>query len=306
MSYKRLLSISIVCISLATAALAGPFTSVIVYGDSLSDNGNLYAASGQPPSPPYFNGRRSNGPVAVEDLANALGAPLKDYAWIGATTGIGNYGDGGTPTSFGAFNLPGMLTEFNLTKASLGPVANSLFIVWGGANDFLAPSPVDATAQAVINRAITNLLTIVGSLESLGASHIIVPGLPDIGLTPYYQSLGPVAAAQGSLLTDAFNAALKANLPGNAIYVDTASLIRSMVVNPSAFGFTNVTSACFNGVTVCADPSKYLFFDDFHPTAATHAFVAAELMGAAVPEPATVFLVLAGLGSLALARRRSH
>ena len=90
---------------------AAPITSVVVYGDSLSDNGNLFAVSGQPASPPYFNGRRSNGLVAVEDVANTLGVPLKDFAWVGATTGIGNIGDGGTPTSFGAFNLPGMLTE---------------------------------------------------------------------------------------------------------------------------------------------------------------------------------------------------
>jgi hypothetical protein len=36
---------------------------------------------------------------------------LKDQAWLGATTGIGNFGDGGTPTNFGALGLPGMQAE---------------------------------------------------------------------------------------------------------------------------------------------------------------------------------------------------
>jgi outer membrane lipase/esterase len=49
-------------ISLVSAAA---FTNVIVYGDSLSDNGNLYALMGEPPSSPYWMGRFSNGPVTV-------------------------------------------------------------------------------------------------------------------------------------------------------------------------------------------------------------------------------------------------
>src|ERR1039458_8722594 len=117
----------------------------LVYGDSLSDKGNLFAATGEPGAP-YYQGRRSDGPVAVEQLATALGTPLLDFAWIGATTGIGNYADGGTPTTLGAFSLPGMQGEFAATQALLGPYLNSgLFIVWGGANDFLSPSPLDLT-----------------------------------------------------------------------------------------------------------------------------------------------------------------
>src|SRR5689334_18901018 len=79
-----------------SVADASPITSVVVYGDSLSDNGNLFAAVGFPP-PPYFHGRFSDGPVAVEQLAASLGVPLFDFAVGGATTGIGGT-DGGSPT----------------------------------------------------------------------------------------------------------------------------------------------------------------------------------------------------------------
>ena len=96
MHSRRVVVAVVFLLTMSAAALAGPFTSVIAYGDSLSDNGNLYQVAGRPPSPPYFNGRFSNRPVAVEDLAAALGAPLFDFAWGGATTGVGSYADNGS------------------------------------------------------------------------------------------------------------------------------------------------------------------------------------------------------------------
>ena len=68
------------------AASAAPFSSVVVFGDSLSDNGNVFAATGFFPPAPYAQ-RFSNGPVAVEYMASALGLPLVNYAHGGATTG---------------------------------------------------------------------------------------------------------------------------------------------------------------------------------------------------------------------------
>ena len=58
-------------ISLAPAGAFGCVEELIVFGDSLSDNGNLYAAAGVP-GPPYFEGRFSNGPTWVEVLAERL------------------------------------------------------------------------------------------------------------------------------------------------------------------------------------------------------------------------------------------
>jgi len=287
----------------SAVAQAGPISSIVAYGDSLSDNGNLFAAAGVPGAP-YFQGRRSNGPVAVEQLATALGVPLADFAWVGATTGIGNYGDGGTPTSLGVFSLPGMQAELAATQGFLGPyLTTALFVVWGGPNDFLAPSPLDTTPQQIINRAVSDELGIVASLKLLGAQNILVPGMPDLGLTPYFESLGPVAAAQASAATDAFNAALRAGLPSGVLFYDTASLLRSIVANPAAYGFTNVSDACVHGTTVCANPSQYLFFDDFHPTTAADRFVAAGFL-ATVPEPSTFVLVIGGLLVGGILRKR--
>jgi phospholipase/lecithinase/hemolysin len=292
----------------ATSVIASPYSAVVVYGDSLSDSGNLYAAAGFP-GLPYYQGRRSNGPVAVEQLASAIGAPLLDFAWIGATTGSGNYADGGTVTSAGASGLPGMSSVFAATQGLLAPyAAGGLFVVWGGPNDVLAPSPLDIGSGgvdwgAVISRAVTNELAIVGGLQALGAQHILVPGMPDLGLTPYFRSIDAVAF--GSAFTDAFNAALEAALPADVVFYDTAALLRSVFDNPLDYGFANVMDPCFDGTTVCANPGEYLYFDAFHPTTATHAILAREFAGAmGVPEPAVLLLVLIALASLGWSRRR--
>ena len=298
--------------SMAASIQAAPFSAVVVYGDSLSDNGNLYSQIGFPPDPPYYQGRRSDGPVAVEYLASALGVPLLNNAWLGATTGVGNYGDGGTTTSFGTLlpppfpPLPGMQTTFAATQGALGPyISSSLFVIWGGANDFLAPSPLDTTPAEIIGRAVANELVIVGTLRGMGvpANHILVPGMPDLGLTPYFQGFGPIVAGQMSAITDAFNNALATNLPAGVLFYDTAGLVRSIFANPAAFGLTNVTNPCFNGTSVCSNPEQYLFFDDFHPTTAVHSIVGGAF-AATVPEPSTILLMSAGLALCGWRARR--
>jgi len=307
MSAQRFLIALLAVVCFTTTVFAAQYTSVVVYGDSLSDNGNLFAATGGtiPPDPPYYQGRRSNGPVAVEYLAASLGAPLFDFAWIGATTGVGNYGDGGTVTSVGSSGLLGMTALYDATKGSLGPfISGGLFVVWGGPNDILAPSPLDFTPQNIITRAVTNELAIIAELKGMGVKSILAPGMPDLGLTPYFKSLGQAAAAYGTAFAGAFNAGLQALLPSDVLYYDTASWMRSVVTDPAAYGLTNVTDA-YLLTGSGEDPNGYLFYDDFHPTTAAHAILAREFEATvAVPEPATIILVSAGLGGLVFWQRR--
>lgn len=302
MRLQRLFGLLVLLGALTGAAQAGAFSYVAVFGDSLSDNGNLYAAIGYPP-PPYYNGRMSNGPVAVEDLAARLSSPLADYAWIGATTGIGNVVDGGTATSYGAFGLPGMLTSFAGVAPSLPNKSSALFVLWGGPNDVLSDLSDPSLLPGAIANAVTNISDMALLLEAAGAQHILVPDMPDLGLTPRLLAEGPAASAEGTEVTDLFNALLAASLPPGVKLFDTAGFLRSVASNPAAYGFTDVTDACFNGVTVCADPNQYLFWDDIHPTAAADLFLSAEF-AASVPEPSTAVLVLAGLCAFAASVRR--
>ena len=92
---------SLALLVMAKLAFAGTFSTIILFGDSLSDTGNVFHATSAVPgtaaipiSPPYFRGRFANGPMWIEELANALGlqiAPSLDggtnFAFGGALTG---------------------------------------------------------------------------------------------------------------------------------------------------------------------------------------------------------------------------
>lgn len=137
-----------------TTAQTQPNVDFFVFGDSLSDIGNLFRKTlgTVPPSPPYFEGRFSNGPLAVEILAQDLGLPLSlktDFAIGGARTDRTNNGDIG-PIQFG-----GLLTQIDSFKdqaAELGAGAEDLYLVWAGGNDFLRllSSPTDPTAISTL------------------------------------------------------------------------------------------------------------------------------------------------------------
>jgi phospholipase/lecithinase/hemolysin len=72
----------------ASNGFAASFDEIVIFGDSLSDNGNLVFIENQPEPDPelYYQGRFYNGPVWVEYLADPqhLNAPLTDRAIGGA------------------------------------------------------------------------------------------------------------------------------------------------------------------------------------------------------------------------------
>src|SRR4051812_6790316 len=140
------------------------FKALYVLGDSLSDTGRTFAAIGVPPAPYYYQGRTSNGPLWIEYLAPQLGMrynPLDNFSWAGANTGRLNVFTG----------LPGILDEWDElrgeTKHSLDK--HSLYIVFGGANDFFRILSNGENPMVVIPEAVGNIIRLVAELKAAGA-----------------------------------------------------------------------------------------------------------------------------------------
>jgi len=345
-------------------------SAIHVFGDSLSDTGNLLAltsgllppsvgipspfAPPNPTPPPYFAGRFSNGPAWVDRVAGAKGLPLNnafDSFSLLPGMGINNFAVGGAFSASSNSNdpaLPGIAEQVGLFSALLGgpsAPADDLYVIWGGANDIvfagdiLGITPVEAAQMGA-----ENIAQRIAELHGLGAQSFAVINSPDIGATPLAATLGPGASTVLTLSSQTFNSVLDAKLVDlrsdlgiDIIEIDAFSLISAIVDDPGAFGFDGpeVTSfALGDGIGPCLDqdvlreeveklsvldptadpnkaflcdpaidPDRYVFHDLLHPSSAIHAILADEVL-AAIPEPATLTLVLAGFVSIATVRRK--
>ncbi|MCA9293870.1 MAG: hypothetical protein KDA20_08655 [Phycisphaerales bacterium] len=263
-----LAALALLSLTTAEAALAAGYADVVTFGDSLSDNGNAWAASGftDPPVPPYWGGRLSNGPVWVETLAPLLGV---------ADTAMTDLAFSGAPTA-DIIDLQ-IVPYINAHAGAISP--NNLYILWGGANDFLdAPLTPGSAASA----AVTNLADAITLLANAGATTIVVPNLPDLTATPGVMEAGFLAEFFAGIFTDDFNNGLASTLPGlesslgiDIVNVNTLSLFDQILANPASFGFTNVTNRIVqDDLSLVGDPNTYLFWDEIHPTAVAHAIFA--------------------------------
>ncbi len=257
-----------------------PFSRIVVFGDSLSDDGKdgygvYYWTGGAAPAPPYWNGRFSNGPVWAEYLARDLGMTglLDDYAVGGATSGTQvNGGPPGWPH--------GVQSQIELYLSSHQGDPDALYIIWAGHNDIFIPlfqTPMGDLEAARI-AFVQNMKGNIKALWAAGARHILVANVADIGKCPGFLAAGSGASAGASWLAASFNQSLAGalielsaeGLP--TIALDAFTVLDTVVANPAEFGFSNVIDQAI--LLYPADPSGYVFWDNVHPTTEAHKVIA--------------------------------
>jgi len=277
---------------------AAPLTSIVAFGDSLSDNGNLYEFMHHqvPLSPPYYEGRFSNGPVWIEQLAKAYfpvdtASHLLDYAFGGA--GISD-----DPDDEAIFTLKHEIDVYLLAHQDKADT-QSLFTVWIGANNYLAiPDDVENTVQVVNNGIVDG----VERLVKAGAKYILLVNLPDLGRTPAalefdsQTQLSSLAKRHNQELAASF-AVLQKKYPAiHWVYYDVGASFNNILNSPWSYGFNNTTGTCYGFMlgksshqSVLKMVSKvkekaadeqcdgYLFFDPVHSTYLAHEIMANEV-----------------------------
>ncbi|MBU6247963.1 MAG: autotransporter domain-containing protein [Xanthomonadaceae bacterium] len=275
------------------AASATQFSKVVIFGDSLSDGGNLSLALAPQIQPP-LRFTTNPGETTAELVAGGLGLPVTasllggtDFAFGGAGL-VHNSSAGPIPT------LPQQLGMY-LTGTGGQADPNALYQVWGGANDIFYLTATSTDPTTLVTGTATAAQTeigLLGQLQAAGGRYVVVYNLPDIGKTPMALAQGAAASAGATQLSVVYNGTLSSGLSQlsagglNVIPVNTFGLVNEVIANPAAYGFSNVTDAACglaassvqcgpqgSGLPYTYAPGtdqSYLFADGVHPTAAAH------------------------------------
>ena len=259
----------------------------VVFGDSLSDQGNVEAYTNLINSPPYWQGRITNGPVWAEwtgagfgiEMERGTGGSLNgtNRAWGGAAAGEGLYQ--------GVVMNAGPQIEDYLTHNEVND--EDLFAIWIGGNNFLRGA---SDTQQVVDLIIGHVET----LSNAGATRIVVMNLPNMEMTPYYSEYSEQEIAEAKEDSATYNSQLlhdviALNARTNAVIqlVEINKMFDNVAENIEYYHITEIAEpVCeFEGEMCIGSPDSvppsdgHLFFDSVHPTELTH-----RILGKAIHE----------------------
>jgi len=308
MGITKLLSVAIfLATPILVNAQAPAFTQVIVFGDSLSDDGNVahrardlvgfsYPSSNFNYSDYRFTDDTNTSPAANlyvgtwhEQLEKTfLGLAVAknsldggtDYAFGGATTKDGTQDRTiiNNPFPFGggdfSITIDNMGKQINDYLASHAADPNALYILWGGGNDLFD----DFSAQNVTDTA-TRVGMLMIRLANAGARNFLIPNVPPLGAVPNsfgdpnrVAGLDQASASYRTQLSSAVGSVVK-GFAGNGITIHLYNLdvwlgLIRVLGQPAKYNFVNTIDSAQDASGV--NPDQYLFWDDIHPTTGGH------------------------------------
>ena len=306
----------------ATAPASAAFTKFVVFGDSFLDAGNVQAAVGPiftNPQLGYWEGRFSDGPTWIDYLSYAnFGVPTTASLLGGTNFAVGGArasGDDVRPEG----TIPGLPSQLGLYAQYLATTGqafdpDALYVINFGNNDvnyiqdLLDPGdPIfnPAAVPGVVAAYVTNMTGAVLHLRDLGAETVLLAGVPN------------PTEAEGQALQAALNLGVAAITPflGNTDLVrfDYFSYFQTVLLDPTAVRLPatiDLTTPCLAAQppSPSIDCSNYLSFDGTHVTKIVQASlsiqIAHQLGIAAIPEPASWAMMIAGFAAAGAAFRR--
>ena len=297
------------------ASAAQRFNDLYVFGDSLVDAGNVFAARGgtiPPAALGYFEGRFTNGYNYVDYLGRHIDGRVTEAS----LTGGNNFAYGGARVVGDTVDaIPDLELQLAAWKAANGGVAdpNALYVLNAGANDvfqineFLRGDPtrlnpignLDDYKAAVIDGYAQSVVT----LNALGARNILITGIPNV-TDPIGRELEGLLQAR----LDTLDLAEGTNLFRYSYF----DFFTRLATDPGSFGLPplDTSTSCIAAGAQATGCVGLFSFDGVHPTAAVQRAlfedINAQFNLAEVPEPETWAMMIAGFGMVGFAMRRQQ
>lgn len=246
------------CFIFSTILSAQPIRELVFFGDSLTDNGNLYnKLKFIPKSPPYYKGQFSNGPIWAEYLAATFkekyGTLTQNYSIGGATVVSRSIFKGALPFYF-KYEVKNYLSSQSKTDKNA-----VLYLIWLGANDYMdeQKQPADLLVKDVINEMLLQIKVLVDN----GGKNFVIIDLPDLSKSPYATTISQEKRDRLRLLTQLHHESLvqamntlRINYPlVHFVYVDGFSIFNDVISNIQYYNqkyhkhLVNLTESCWTG-----------------------------------------------------------
>ncbi len=261
---------------------------MVVFGDSLSDTGNMYNASQWllPNRNSWFLGHFTNGFVWSEYIARAKNIPVYNWA-VGGAAGNNQY-----VVLSGVKNQVESYLVYRKAAQNY-KTENTLYAMMFGANDFMNYDRSVSEVEQDYTKALTRLI-------NSGAKNVLLLTLPDVTKTPQFQYSDNEKIVEVKDKIIAFNQFVYQQANSypelNIILFDVYDLFEKVMNSPEVYGFEGAFDSCLNFnrnaaseyslshslTNECAyhGSDKFVFWDITHPTTAMHKLMADEVMKA--------------------------
>lgn len=284
-----MLAVSLIC-SIACVDVYA-FNRMYVFGDSLSDQGNLASIDPAISQSP-FNGRLTNGRVALEFLADDLGLTMAPSLHLVSDFEVGtNYAVAGAKVvGTEAIDLSLQISAF-LSNNSGVVDPGSLYVFFIGGNDIRAVRDEVMNLEEgrlILNDAAAELSHQLNLLASAGGQSFLVINSVDLSVIPETRRL---ALDDESIikfsrkLSRMYNRALQRALLGaelfeyyeiNIAMFNLQKAFHKLLNQYQERGRVNTIDACL--LSTDCDFENFVFFDEIHPTARVHRDVGRQLI----------------------------
>ncbi|MDQ4086805.1 MAG: SGNH/GDSL hydrolase family protein [Pseudomonadota bacterium] len=309
------------------------YSGVFVFGDSLVDAGNALklaefadnvSLSDMPAGIPtsdkgYFDGRFTDGLTYADLISNKfLSVPTTTVfpfgfsdPWLGlsfefTSDPVGNnlnFAYGGAQIRQGSEVVPDLDDQTDAFRDAVDGKADpgALHLVTMGGNDVRSLVPdigivVDAaTARTRLTNAALEMRAELGDLINAGVRHLVVTGIPNVGMIPEYEGVADEAARRATAteysafldgLIQQHLVELRAQHP--QVTIHSVSLVQATAEVVGKLDRIFAPEA----LAAEASASDILFFDAVHPTAQAHALLAGFILDSIASAPAGEALAL--------------